>query len=85
LAKGIEERTMNISTLAALGVAGTIALLSVSQPVAESASPLRAQTKVRAHPQQVELVAPAPQPRQRSGPARRATRAEHESNVAHQQ
>lgn len=77
---------MNISTLAALGVAGTIALLSVSQPVADTASPLRTQAKVRAHLQQVELVTPAPQPRPRSAPARRPTAsAEHESNVAHQQ
>ena len=53
---------MNISTLAAFGVAGTIALLSVSQPIAEgataasSAAPAKAKAKVRVRPLQVEAA-----------------------------
>ena len=55
---------MNISTLAAFGVAGTIALLSVSQPIAEGATaassvvPAKAKAKVRVRPVQVEAAPP---------------------------
>jgi hypothetical protein len=57
---------MNISTLAVFGVAGTIALLSVSQPIAEgataasSALPAKAKAPMRVRAVQVEAAPAAP-------------------------